>query len=162
MTTWGDLYPEQYEYKYPKAGEANSLVSVFTYNVQTTKITKMDVGSENDQYLPRIQWTADMNTLAILRMNRLQNKLEILLNNATDGSAKLIYTETNKYYIDITDDIQFLSNNQFVITSEKDGFNHIYLYVIFFKTSESINSFMLINRFSADFNGFNIIVAVYF
>lgn len=140
MTTWGDLYPEQYEYKYPKAGEANSLVSVFTYNVQTTKISKMDVGSENDQYLPRIQWTADNNTLAILRMNRLQNKLEIMLNNATDGSNKIIYTETNKYYIDITDDIQFLSNNQFVITSEKDGFNHIYLYDFTGKLVKQITS----------------------
>ncbi|NVN95115.1 MAG: S9 family peptidase [Bacteroidetes bacterium] len=128
MTTWGDLYPEQYEYKYPKAGEDNSVVNIFTYDANTSKITKMDIGAENNQYIPRIYWTALPNTLAILRMNRLQNKLEILLNNANDGSSKIIYTETNKYYIEITDDIQFLNNNQFVITSEKDGYNHIYLY----------------------------------
>jgi len=128
MTTWGDLYPEQYEYKYPKAGEDNSVVNIFTYDANTGKITKMDIGTETNQYIPRIYWTAQPNTLAVLRMNRLQNKLEILLNNATDGTSKVIYTETNKYYIDITDDIQFLSNNHFVITSEKDGFNHIYLY----------------------------------
>jgi dipeptidyl-peptidase-4 len=128
MTTWGELYPEQYEYKYPKAGEDNSVVNIFTYDANTGKITKMDIGAETNQYIPRIYWTAQPNTLAVLRMNRLQNKLEILLNNATDGTSKVIYTETNKYYIDITDDIQFLSNNQFVITSEKDGFNHIYLY----------------------------------
>ncbi len=128
MTTWGDLYPEQYEYKYPKAGEDNSIVSIFTYDVNTVKTTKMEVGTETNQYIPRIQWTAQPNTLAILRMNRLQNKLEILLNNASDGTSKIIYTETNKYYVEITDDLQFLSNNQFIITSEKDGFNHIYLY----------------------------------
>ncbi|MFZ4400218.1 MAG: S9 family peptidase [Bacteroidales bacterium] len=130
MTTWGELYPEQYEYKYPKAGEDNSIVSIWSYDANSSKITKMDIGSETNQYIPRIYWTEQNNTLAILRMNRLQNKLEILLNNAADGSFKIIYTETNKYYIDITDDIQFLSNNQFVITSEKDGFNHIYLYDI--------------------------------
>jgi len=128
MTMWGDLYPEQYKYKYPKAGEDNSIVSIWTYDVNTTKTIKMDIGSETNQYIPRIQWTAQANSLAILRMNRLQNKLEIILNNATDGSSKIIYTEENKYYIEITDDLQFLSNNQFVITSEKDGYNHIYLY----------------------------------
>jgi dipeptidyl-peptidase-4 len=128
MTTWGDLYPEQYKYKYPKAGEDNSIVNIFCWDAATAKITKMDIGSETNQYIPRIKWTETANTLAILRMNRLQNKLEILLNNADDGTSKSIYTEENKYYIDITDDLYFLSNNQFIISSEKDGYNHIYLY----------------------------------
>ncbi len=140
MTTWGDLYPEQYEYKYPKAGEDNSIVNIFAYDANTTKITKMDIGTETNQYIPRIYWTAQTNTLAILRMNRLQNKLEILLNNANDGTFKIIYTETNKYYVDINDDTKFLSNNQFVICSEKDGYNHIYLYDFSGKLIKQITS----------------------
>ncbi len=128
MQMFGELYPEQYNYKYPKAGEDNSLVTIHTYNVTNGKISKMDIGTETNQYIPRIKWTAENNTLAILRMNRLQNKLEILLNNASDGSSKLIYTETNKYYVEINDDLNFLSSGHFVFTSEKDGYNHIYLY----------------------------------
>ncbi|MCX6231487.1 MAG: S9 family peptidase [Bacteroidetes bacterium] len=128
MTNWGDLYPEQYKYKYPKAGEDNSIVTIWKYDANSAKTSKMDIGNETNQYIPRIKWTEANNTLAILRMNRLQNKLEILLNNVVDGTSKVIYTEENKYYIDITDDLTFLSNNQFVITSEKDGYNHIYLY----------------------------------
>lgn len=128
MQMYGDLYPEQYNYKYPKAGEDNSVVSIHTYDVASGKIMKMDIGAETNQYIPRIKWTLENNTLAILSMNRLQNKLEILLNNAIDGSSKLIYTENNKYYIDINDDLHFLSNNQFIMSSEKDGYNHIYLY----------------------------------
>lgn len=128
MQMFGDLYPEQYNYKYPKAGEDNSVVSIHTYDIASGKIIKMDIGTETNQYIPRIKWTQDVNTLAILRMNRLQNKLEILLNNASDGTSKVIYTENNKYYIEINDDLHFLSNSQFVFTSEKDGYNHIYLY----------------------------------
>lgn len=128
MQMFGDLYPEQYNYKYPKAGEDNSVVSIHTYDIASGKIIKMDIGTETNQYIPRIKWTQDVNTLAILRMNRLQNKLEILLNNASDGTSKIIYTENNKYYVEINDDLHFLSNNQFVFTSEKDGYNHIYLY----------------------------------
>ena len=127
LAMWGDLYPEQYKYKYPKAGEDNSVVSVFTYDVAANKSTKMDVGTETNQYIPRIYWTSETNSLAILRMNRLQNKLEILLNDANSGQSKVIYTEDNKYYIEITDDINFIKNG-FVITSEMNGYNHIYYY----------------------------------
>ena len=139
MTMYGDLYPEQYKYKYPKAGEDNSIVSIFTYDVAANKSTKMDIGTESNQYIPRIYWTAENNTLAILRMNRLQNKLEILLNDATTGTSKVIYTEENKYYIEITDDINFIKKG-FVLTSEKDGYNHIYYYDMKGKLIKQITS----------------------
>jgi len=130
MQMWGDLYPEQYNYKYPKAGEDNSLVSIHVFSTITGDITHMDIGKEKNQYIPRIKWTNDNNKLAILRLNRLQNKLEILLGDAFDGSSNIIYTENNKYYVEINDDLNFLSNGQFVLSSEKDGYNHIYLYDI--------------------------------
>ncbi|MCF6170559.1 MAG: S9 family peptidase [Bacteroidales bacterium] len=129
ITNYGELYPELYTYKYPKAGEDNSLVDIYVYDLEKGVSVKMDAGTETDQYIPRIKWTQDPNVLSIQRLNRLQNHLDILLANASDGASHIMYSEDNKYYIDITDDLTFLpGNQQFLITSEKDGFNHIYLY----------------------------------
>lgn len=129
MTMYYDLYPEWYRFKYPKAGEDNSLVTIQIYDLNTKETNEMDIGSETDQYIPRIKWTHNPNKLAIQRMNRLQNHLEILLSDANTGAFEVIYDETNKYYIDITDNLTFFKDNQhFIITSELDGFNHIYMY----------------------------------
>jgi dipeptidyl-peptidase 4 len=131
LTFYGDLYPVHHRYKYPKAGEDNSIVTVHVYDLATGQTTKMDTGQETDQYIPRIRWTQNPETLAILRLNRLQNKLEILLAEAQSGQSRVLYTEENKYYIEDGnfDDIVFLKNaTQFIIMSEKDGYKHIYLY----------------------------------
>ncbi len=132
MTTYGALYPEQYKYKYPVAGEDNSVVSVLVSDLSNpakVQTRAMDIGTETDQYIPRICWTKDPNTLAIFRMNRLQNKLEILLADASNGNSKVMLTQENKYYIEITDDYKFLDDGKhFIIMSELDGYNHIYLY----------------------------------
>jgi dipeptidyl-peptidase 4 len=129
MMLWNDLYPEPYHYKYPKAGEANSEVSIMVYDFTLQAITEMDTGEEKDIYIPRIKWTQNPDVLSIQRMNRLQNELEILLANTSTGATEILYTEKNRYYIDITDDLTFLENGeQFLITSEQDGYNHIYLF----------------------------------
>lgn len=144
ITNYGALYPEQYQYKYPKAGEDNSIVNIYVCDAKTGFTKKMDIGDETDQYIPRIKWTNNSNLLSIQRMNRLQNKLEILICNGTTGintfltnesdkalsteNKTPLYTEENKYYIDITDDLTFTKENNFFITSEKDGYNHIYYY----------------------------------
>ncbi len=126
---YGELYPKWETYKYPKAGEDNSTVEIFVYNLESGVATRMNVGEETDQYIPRIKWTKDPNVLSIQRLNRLQNHLDILLADAIDGNSHIMYSEENDYYIDITDNLTFLSNNkEFLITSEKDGYNHIYLY----------------------------------
>ena len=131
LTYYGDLYPEQYKYKYPKAGEDNSIVSIFLFDLGSKKITPVDIGKETDVYIPRIKWTTDVNTLALYRMNRHQNKLELLIADATTGNSKVIYTEENKYYIEVNDHLCFLKNNAgFILSSEKDGYRHIYLYDI--------------------------------
>ena len=122
-----NLYPDKVTFKYPKAGEDNSIVSVHVYDVASNKTTTIDIGKETDIYIPRIQWTTDKNILSVQRMNRLQNKLELLYANATDGTTKSIITEEAKTYIDITDDLTFLPNNKgFIWSSEKDNYNHIY------------------------------------
>ena len=129
MTEWGSLYPGQVQFKYPKAGEKNSVVSIHVYDLETTEITKMDVGEETDQYIPRINWTINNNLLSIRRMNRLQNKLDLLFADVTDGSAEVILTEESDTWIDISDDLIFLKNGkQFITTSDKNGYNHAYLY----------------------------------
>jgi dipeptidyl-peptidase-4 len=129
MTEYGELYPTQYKYKYPVAGEDNSIVTVHVYDLSSTSTKNMDLGKETDQYIPRICWTKDPNTLGIFRMNRLQNKLEILMANATSGSSKTMLTQENKCYIEITDDYKFCDDGKhFIIMSELDGYNHIYLY----------------------------------
>lgn len=128
MTMFEDLYPKEYKFKYPKAGEANSVVQLYTYDVNTGKKQSIDIGAETDIYIPRISWTKDNNTLCVQRLNRLQNKLELLLANALTGQASVIYTEENKAYIDVPE-VTFLSDGKsFIINSEKSGWNHLYQY----------------------------------
>ncbi len=129
LTYYGELYPELDTYKYPKAGEDNSLVDIYIYDVATGKAVKVDVGQETDQYIPRIKWTADAAKLAVQRLNRLQNHLDILLADASTGNTSVIYTEDNLYYIDITDDLTFTPDGKyFIMSSEKSGYNHLYYY----------------------------------
>lgn len=126
LTYHGPLYPREVRYKYPKAGEDNSLVTIHAYDLQTARVQNMDIGSETDQYIPRIKWTTSDQTLAILRLNRLQNHLEILFTNPATGTSALFYEEKNKYYVDITDNLWFLKD-QMIFTSEKSGYNHIHV-----------------------------------
>ncbi len=125
------LYPENYTYKYPKAGEKNSTVEVFVYNIEDRITKRMDVGEEKDQYIPRIKWTQDPKMLSIYRLNRHQNKLELLLANARTGSSNIMYTQENKYYIEEGnfDFLTYLNDGRhFIYLDEKDGFNHLYLF----------------------------------
>ncbi|BDX38775.1 peptidase S9 [Tenuifilaceae bacterium CYCD] len=125
------LYPENYTFKYPKAGETNSTISIHVYDIAQKTTAKMDVGPETDQYIARIKWSNIPNQLSIVRLNRLQNKVDILLSDGSTGASQVLYTETNKYYIDnITDNYPIFTpdGKYFIISSEKDGFNHLYLY----------------------------------
>jgi dipeptidyl-peptidase-4 len=127
MTMFGKLYPSTTQFKYPKAGEANSTINILVYDLRSELNAEMEIGKEADIYIPRMQFTKDNNTLAIQRLNRLQNKLEILLANTSTGKSSVIYTEENKFYVDITDNLTFLNDNKtFIITSERNGFNHLY------------------------------------
>ena len=134
MQMWPDggqrLYPEDYKFKYPKAGEQNAYVDLSIYNIDNNKKINVDLGSEKDQYIPRLAWTKDANLLSVRRMNRLQNQIDILHVNGTDGSAKLVFTEKSDTYIDVTDEVLvYLEDGKhFLRSSEKDGFNHLYLY----------------------------------
>lgn len=121
------LYPEQYTYKYPKAGELNSVVAIKVYDVQSKNTITANTGSETDQYIPRIKWMDNANALCIFRLNRRQNYLELLRADAATGATSVFYTDSNKCYIEITDDYTFLpGDKEMIIASERNGYNHLY------------------------------------
>lgn len=125
------LYPGVSTFKYPKAGEVNSIVTVLSYNLATGQQKSMDIGAETDMYIPRIRFTQDPSILAIFRLNRLQNYFEILFTNPATGIGKVIFTEKNNCYLDekYFDDIEFLDDKEhFTLMSERDGYAHIYIY----------------------------------
>ncbi|MGC1243456.1 MAG: S9 family peptidase [Chryseosolibacter sp.] len=129
----GLLYPYDYRYKYPKAGEKNSKVEIWMYDLGTRRKVKANIGEETDIYIPRIKWTADPNTLSIRKLNRLQNHLQLLHANASAGETSVVLEEKTKTYIDIEilDDLTYLDDGkQFIYTSESEGFKHLYLYSI--------------------------------
>ncbi|MCX6121836.1 MAG: S9 family peptidase [Ignavibacteriales bacterium] len=115
--------------KYPKPGDPNSIVKIGVVSLESKNITWMDIGPDNDMYVPRIQWSPDGNTLAIQRLNRLQNKLDILLSNIETGKSRILHTEEEKTWIEEGYEFRFLKKkNQFLKFSERDGYNHIYRY----------------------------------
>jgi dipeptidyl-peptidase-4 len=131
-----ELYPSEYTFKYPKAGEKNALVSLFIYDVKTGAAKEIKLGNYNDFYIPRIKWTNEAQTLSVQVINRHQNNLDLLFVDANSGTAKVVLNEKDKAYVDITDNLTFLNDNSFIWTSEKDGYNHIYHYA---KTGKLVN-----------------------
>jgi len=122
----GKLYPTQYEFRYPKAGEDNSEISLHIYDVEQQITQKLDL-LLNYEYLPRMGWTKDANTLYVFRMNRHQNQLDFLLVDANTAKSRVLFTETDKYYVDVHDNTTFLNDGKhFIWSSEKSGFNHLY------------------------------------
>ena len=128
----GQLYPSVYTFKYPKAGEENSVVTVHTYDLADGSVRPVDIGPKKDQYIPRIKWTPD-GRLAVYRLNRLQNRFEVLLADAGTGRSRVIYTERNDRYVERVDEgtVTFLADgDRFIVRSERNGWFHLYLYSI--------------------------------
>jgi dipeptidyl-peptidase-4 len=123
-----DLYPKIETFKYPKAGEKNSVVSLKMYDVKANTTKDIKLGNYNDFYIPRIEWTNDANVLSVQVINRHQDNLDLIFVDGNSGAAKVVLNEKDNAYVDITDNLTFLSDNSFIWTSEKDGFNHIYVY----------------------------------
>ena len=139
FTQYDSLYPTQYTYKYPKAGEVNSTIDIIVYNTATGKKNTVDIGKEKDIYIPRIKWIANTNKLCVYWLNRLQNNLKLLQADATTGTTTTFYEEKNEKYISINDDIYFFEDgNRFLLTSEKNGFNDLYLGDIKAKTEKQL------------------------
>jgi dipeptidyl-peptidase-4 len=123
-----DLYPTVDTFKYPKAGEKNAVVSLHLFDIATKTSKIVDLGKYNDFYIARMQWTKDPNVLSAQVLNRHQDNLDLLFIDGNSGKTTITLNEKDKAYVDVTDNLTFLKDNSFIWTSEKDGFNHIYLY----------------------------------
>lgn len=130
MDVYGkDLYQTQTVFKYPKAGEANAIVSLHIHDLKKDKTTEVKVDKAySDFYIPRIKWSNNANVLSAQYMNRHQDELDLWLIDANKNKADLAVAEKDKAYVDVTDNLTFLEDNSFIWTSEKDGYNHIYHY----------------------------------
>jgi len=124
------LYPGEVTFKYPKAGEKNSEVTVLVHELRSKTNMQVNIGDDKDIYIPRLNWTPDANNVVVMRLNRLQNKLDVLYANPFTGDSRLLFSEKNKRYIDesFLDNMIYLADGKFVITSERDGWSHLYLF----------------------------------
>ncbi|MBW7867320.1 MAG: S9 family peptidase [Brumimicrobium sp.] len=130
MTYYWDteLYPQPYTFKYPKAGEDNSKVTLHVSNINTLKTTQIQVGEY--EYIPRIKFSTKENKFMVLTLNRHQNHIQYFwIDVLKEGMpAQMVYEERDDAYLEIDDNLFFLKDGKhFIRTSEKDGFNHIYL-----------------------------------
>ncbi len=125
------LYPGTHNYKYPKAGEENAKVSVHVFNVKNRTTKEMNIGDLEDAYVPRLKWSRDPDKLGIIKLNRRQDELDLLVANPSSGVSQALLTVREDQYIaeDVLDNIRFLDDGKhFVYVGREDGYNHIYLY----------------------------------
>lgn len=142
MQLWhqGQLYPEDYRYKYPKAGEDNSVVEIKLYTLATGKTTSVNIGHEKDIYIPRITWTKNPELLSVRRLNRLQNKMEIIHVDANTGDGTVVLTDESDTYVDVEELVYLEDGKHMLITSERDGYRHIYLFTLDGKKVRQVTS----------------------
>ncbi|TMM59478.1 S9 family peptidase [Maribacter algarum] len=120
------LYQKPHVFKYPKAGEENAIVTLHMLDVKSREISKVDLGKP--YYIPRIKWMNNPNKLSVQTINRHQDHLKLHAVDTKNNTVEILLEETDKAYVDITDNLTFLADDSFIWTSEEDGWNHIYLY----------------------------------
>jgi dipeptidyl-peptidase-4 len=127
--------------RFPQAGEPNPIVRVGVVSVAGGETKWMDTGSDTDVYLSRVNWLHDSARVAVQRLNRAQNRLDVLFCDASTGASKIILTEKDRYWINISDDLYFFSDNKrFLWSSERTGFRHYYLYDLSGKLMDQLTS----------------------
>jgi len=115
--------------RYPVAGGANPVVRVLVTSVNGGEPRVMDTGAETDMYVPRVNWLNDSKHLAIQRLNRQQTVLEVLIAESDSGKSRVVLTEKDQYWINVSDDLYFLKDGKrFLWSSERSGYRHPYVY----------------------------------
>jgi dipeptidyl-peptidase-4 len=124
-----EFYPGEFKYKYPVAGEVNSVVSVHSYDVETRKIKKVALPDDRIEYIPRIAYGHDATRLIVTTLNREQNRMEIYAANPKSTVVKSIYVEESDSWIapETYETIKYYPD-YFILNSDKDGYSHIYQY----------------------------------
>lgn len=128
MTEWDSTHLNLITMKYPKPGDQNSIVKIGVLDVASKRTEWVNLGANDDMYIPRMKWTKDKNILSIQRMNREQNTIELLFCDIQKKSLRTILTETSDTWVEVHDDLRFLINGTFLWSSERDGYNQLYLY----------------------------------
>lgn len=124
-----ELYSEPIPLPYPKAGDPNSFARIGVMELETGQVTWMDTGDNPDVYLARMEWAASSDELVIQRMNRHQNRIDVMMADANSGHTRVLFTEESDTWVDVDLDLRWVEGGQrFLWTSERDGFEHIYLY----------------------------------
>lgn len=125
MAMYGPLYPEEYTFKYPKAGEDNSKVTFHIANIETAAIKAVNLGAY--EYLPRFQWSPIKNEVFVSTLNRHQSHVKYhLVTNPENPTDRIFYEEESSTYLDADNVILLKDGASMLRTSEKDGYNHIY------------------------------------
>lgn len=140
MTIWEGLYPQAYRYKYPKAGEENSKVSLWTRELRAdgkpaAPARQVSLMADSVEYLPRLSYqkaagagAASADRLVFYTLNRHQDHLRIWALE-DNGTQTLLYEERNAAYVEVSDDIYFFSDGtRMLLSSERDGYRHLYLH----------------------------------
>ncbi len=147
------LYPGKYSYKYPKAGEENSRVSVLTYDIKSHVTRRMEVPMDSDGYVPRIKFTSTPDQLAIITLNRHQSRMDVYMGNARSRLCKLAVREENDKYVSekAYTDILF-KGNHFAMMSDRSGYRHLYWYTT---TGQLVKQITSGKNEVVDFYGYN-------
>ena len=126
LAFYNDLYPTQYKYKYPKAGEDNSKVTAHVVQVKNAKTVDLNLGEY--EYIPRLSWSKAANHLVLQTLNRHQNQLKYHLVDFTNkGKHTVFFEEKSDTYVDVDNNLLILKDGKSILrTSEANGFNHIY------------------------------------
>jgi len=129
IARWDSLYFNFDEMYYPKAGSSNSIIQIGVVEINSGRTNWIDIGDEKDIYVPRIKFTTEPGKLSILRLNRSQNKLDLIFANIKTGESKIILSESDSAWISVSNDLTFLKDGKYFIwSSERDGYKHLYLY----------------------------------
>ena len=122
-------YPGVYSYKYPKAGQDNSVVTAWSYNLKSGKTIRLNVPLDADGYIPRIKQAPDANSMIVFTMNRHQDQLSLYSANPFSGDAKLLIRESvPKYVKEEAMEGASVGKKYILLPSDRDGYMHLYLY----------------------------------
>lgn len=123
------LYPSEMRFKYPKAGEKNSMVSAHLYRLDSQKTIALNLSNFKNYYIPNVYKTAKPDEIVLITSDRLQNASDVLKVNTKTGTIQKLFTESDDKWIE-TDNVtlEFLADNSFIWGSERDGNRHLYWY----------------------------------
>ncbi|GAB4456439.1 MAG: S9 family peptidase [Bacteroidia bacterium] len=136
------VYPDKYSFKYPKAGEDNSEVTLWIFNTESQQNSIIPTDNDfQNIYIPRMKWLQHSQQLCYITLNRRQNHLQMFIYNPQRNSTQKIFEEISDTYIEINDNWQFINKDkEFIWLSNKDGYQHIYRYDISGKLINQITS----------------------